>query len=388
MMVVLMTIALLPGVANAAAPENDDFTGAKMITEIPYTDLLDATDATEEPAEQQLCGYYTTGTVWYSYTPSESVRLVADTFGSDYDTTLAVFNGPPSKDTMIACNDNWRRPQSRVSFDADSGTQYYFMVRGGGGALTFNLAVGVPPRNDEATSAKRIPVKLPWVDRATTTEATLNLEDPVCFGKSRTVWYRYVTPRRGQARPIEMSTSGSDYDTTLSVYTGRLTDLTRLRCDNNSRGYTSKVRFKAEPGKTYHVMVGSANNQAGGNLKFNVKQPPLPFRFSSSVSSEARMSTATGSATMAGTANCSRKATVRVSIKIRQKVGDHIASAYGSKEFRCAGPKTWSLTVFPGGRAFQPGRAGAWVVLQVLADRKHTDSHRKIVNLSSCSNCI
>ena len=69
--------------------KNDSELSPKIATKLPYSDKLDATEATESVTDPP-CRQYGTGTVWYQYTAKRSVRLVADTFGSDYDTTLYV----------------------------------------------------------------------------------------------------------------------------------------------------------------------------------------------------------------------------------------------------------------------------------------------------------
>ena len=129
-------------------PENDDFASVELLLEplSPPMNLGRSTiGATLEPDEPQPCGGID-NTVWYSFTPSTDMLLVADTFQSNFDTVLAVYTG----DTLqtldaIECNDDAVSflPGSQVSFAASAGVTYYFQAGGyfgGTGNLAFHLA--------------------------------------------------------------------------------------------------------------------------------------------------------------------------------------------------------------------------------------------------------
>lgn len=146
----LLSVALFAISATpvlAAAPSNDDIGSAIAIGAIPYSNSQDTSEATTGPTDPDCDG--AGPTVWYEFTAAVSGRLEANTFGSDYDTTLYV--GTPDGAggvNLIACNDDTSGIQSRVRFDADAGTSYLFMVGsfggGPGGELFFNLDVAPP----------------------------------------------------------------------------------------------------------------------------------------------------------------------------------------------------------------------------------------------------
>ena len=86
-------------------------------------------------------------TVWYVFTADVDTTITADTFGSDYDTTLAVFTLSGKTFTEVACNDDAGSLQSQVNFNVIAGTTYYFMAGtccggsdNGGGNLVFNVS--------------------------------------------------------------------------------------------------------------------------------------------------------------------------------------------------------------------------------------------------------
>jgi hypothetical protein len=149
-------VALTATPVLAVEPANDDIGSPIEIGVIPHTNPQDTTEATTGPTDPGFCHEPEIGadraTVWYQYTPTDAVRLEANTFGSDYDTTLYV--GTPDGDgglEVIACNDDTFDLQSRVRFDAEAGVTYLLMVGtccgpgvGGGGSLVFTLDVAPP----------------------------------------------------------------------------------------------------------------------------------------------------------------------------------------------------------------------------------------------------
>lgn len=134
--------------ALAAIPTNDDIASPVVVDSIPYTNAQDTTDATTGPTDVDCAG--SGPTVWYEYTPTSDLRLEANTFGSDYDTTLAV--GLPDGAgglAMLACNDDAGGDlQSRIRLDAEAGVTYLFQIgsfaSGPGGNLVVNIDEALP----------------------------------------------------------------------------------------------------------------------------------------------------------------------------------------------------------------------------------------------------
>ena len=138
--------APLASVQALAAPANDDFDDAVVVTKANFTASLNTSEATtagDDPVP--TCANGGRGpTVWYAFTPTHSKRFEANTFGSDYDTDLAVFTGTRGDLTEVICNDDaGEGVQSKVVFDAVAGETYYIMVgafnSGPGGNLVFHL---------------------------------------------------------------------------------------------------------------------------------------------------------------------------------------------------------------------------------------------------------
>jgi len=139
--------------------------------------------------------------------------------------------------------------------------------------LLFAL-VNVPPAlaqpaNDDFDSATVIG-SLPFNDSIGTAEATTAFDDPFCNGNEHTVWYSF-TPTANAT--IQADTSGSGYDTTLSVYTGSRGALSQVGCAS----FPAQVTFSASANTTYFFMVASACcGGPGGSLVFNVVELKPP----------------------------------------------------------------------------------------------------------------
>jgi Tol biopolymer transport system component len=135
---------------------NDDFAHAVRPARLPFTAHTDTSGATREPGEPESCSPVG-GTAWYAYRPTHPVTLVADTFGTPYATTLAVFRGTSlSSLAEVGCSRSVTG-NAQVSFQAAAGQTYYFQVAGpaGGGALTFALTALGPTARVSVTSDEK-----------------------------------------------------------------------------------------------------------------------------------------------------------------------------------------------------------------------------------------
>lgn len=137
---IVFGLIMAPMTAFAAAPGNDDFGSATPIVARPFTNAISTSGATTA-ADDPLC-WANGASVWYSFIPTENMRINANTFGSSYDTTLSVYTGSRGALTQIACNDDsGEGTQSQVIFDAIAGQPVFFMVGsfGSGGDLVFSV---------------------------------------------------------------------------------------------------------------------------------------------------------------------------------------------------------------------------------------------------------
>ena len=122
---VTMLMTLSVTVALAAPPANDDFASRTVIGSLPFQDTIDATEATAEPTDPVGCGGPDIPNVWYEFTPSADMRVVATTEGSEFLAGINVWVGDPSDPAnfgLIFCG------LPTAVWDAVAGETYFLMV--------------------------------------------------------------------------------------------------------------------------------------------------------------------------------------------------------------------------------------------------------------------
>jgi hypothetical protein len=106
-----------------AQPAGDDFDNATLITALPFTDTVNTFESTVAPDDPQTCfGGFWTNSVWYAFTPTQDMRLDADTFAGGGGHFMAAFTGTRGNLTQVACG------QNQLLFDAAANTTVFFMI--------------------------------------------------------------------------------------------------------------------------------------------------------------------------------------------------------------------------------------------------------------------
>jgi hypothetical protein len=132
------------------------------------------------------------------------------------------------------------------------------------------------PGNDDFANATVIN-SVPFSTTEDTSQATSDPGDPYQCSSNGSVWFAYTPPT---AMTVRADTSGSNYDTVLSAWTGSQGALNFVGCDDDSAGNgASRLTLQLSGGTTYYFMVafccGSGLN-GGGSLQFAVTQPTPP----------------------------------------------------------------------------------------------------------------
>ncbi len=112
---------------------NDLCSGAVVITGYSYTNAQSTFNASSygDPVPDCIAGFG--NGVWYQFTPPVDGQMVVDTFGSDFDTGLAVYTGSCGALTEVACNDDaGGGVTSQVMVPATAGATYYLLAGGYG----------------------------------------------------------------------------------------------------------------------------------------------------------------------------------------------------------------------------------------------------------------
>jgi hypothetical protein len=137
-----------------------------------------------------------------------------------------------------------------------------------------------PPANDSFAAAQALPGTDEGAASGTTFEATKETGEPNHAGNEggASIWYSWTPQKFGLAT---VSTSGSNFDTVLGVYTGAtVSNLTEVTSDDDG-GFAnrSSARFIARPGTTYRIAVDGSNTlgePTGGEVRLDLSEAPPP----------------------------------------------------------------------------------------------------------------
>ncbi len=133
------TLTLVPGAPSLA----DSFSGRGIL--IGFTNFVTGNNTayTREPGEPDHAGRKGAHSAWLTWTAPDNGSCVMDTFGSSFDTVLAVYTGGSvSNLAPVTANDDASPDvlQSRVAFSAVAGVDYQIAVDGYSTADAGNIA--------------------------------------------------------------------------------------------------------------------------------------------------------------------------------------------------------------------------------------------------------
>lgn len=272
-------------------PGNDHFDDATALLgsiNRSFGTNVAATKQVSEPnhAAQSLVGVVMPS-VWWKWEAPQSGTFTVDTSGSDYDTTLAIYTG----DTLGALlergsnDDSPTDRTSKVTLSVTAGTVYKIAVSG------FNAATGSILLNTDFTPAQsQAPVNDALANRLVLDPAwqTANGTNLLATGESgepdhaqvsvplNSVWWAW-TPQQDET--VVLDTVGSDFDTTLAVYTGSsLGNLQLVAANDDYSDRKSRVTFGATANTTYLIAVDGYSTQQGLiqiNRTSNISSTPL-----------------------------------------------------------------------------------------------------------------
>jgi hypothetical protein len=178
-------------------------------------------------------------------------------------------------------------------------------------------ALAVPPSND--TEAEAVVVDaVPFTHSTDTREAAPG--GPTFCSNTASAFYRF-TP--SESVRIQVDLLGSEYDTTLGVYTrdgeGHVKP---LACSDDRLGYAAGVRLRAVRGTTYYFMVGECcqgGRSGGGPLTFTVTEVVTePLEVTVDIGDSGVVDVGTGMATLSMTITCNKRSYISSSGTLRQ----------------------------------------------------------------------
>ena len=135
----LLALLILVGALSAgAAPTNDSFANATVITGVSGATSGSTVGATKESGEPNHAGNLGGASVWFNWVAPANGTVTFNTAGSGFDTLLGVYTGTSVSALSLVASDDDLPPgtTSAVTFAAVSGTEYRIAVDGYNGILS------------------------------------------------------------------------------------------------------------------------------------------------------------------------------------------------------------------------------------------------------------
>ena len=216
---------------------------------------VEATGVTET-----ACADNDTSDVWYSYTPAADGLVNITLAGSDFDTTLAVYDSCNTEE--LACNDDFGHPDidSQVALDMTQDVTYLIRVAGyDGQAGDFTLSINDDPpglNNDSCLGA--IAIEPNDVYPGITVGATGPDQSGCSYNDDIDVWHTF-TPQTNVSAEIILC--DSNFDTTLMVYDS--CQGTSLASNDDHCGFQSRIDVDLSTGSSYLIRVAGYDGETG-----------------------------------------------------------------------------------------------------------------------------
>ncbi|MCA1964396.1 MAG: S8 family serine peptidase, partial [Prosthecobacter sp.] len=173
----------------------------------------------------------------------------------------------------VTANDGIYSATLTVPVNGSSTTLNVTASRGGAPAVgAFPFTIITPPGNDDFAARALLAA---GTTQATGTNrlATMETGEPryPSVAGSKSVWWEWAA---GTSGSITVTTSGSNYDTTLAVYSGNgtLGSLVHLGSNDDAIGLASSVTFTAVSGQRYYFQVNGYSSSEG-NITLNYPAP-------------------------------------------------------------------------------------------------------------------
>lgn len=263
---IILGVLLCGGFCHAA-PANDNFAVAAIIAGQSGSVVGSNVGATTEANEPAHAGTSGGGSVWFRWTAPANQFMKFDTYGSGFDTVLAVYTGNQLGGlNELASNDDAASIQSLVQFPVVSGTVYYIAVGGyessSRGPISLNwLAVPGTPANDAFESPQSLGNSLGITVTGTTENATSqlaqgepDLSEFSFWLDDHTVWYVWTAPPGSTWARV--SVGGTNLINQVAVYIGSainaLNPVSVITRENTGENRTT---FPVVPGTKYRIRV-------------------------------------------------------------------------------------------------------------------------------------
>lgn len=262
--------------AEAAAPANDSFSAAEVLTpgagfQNVFGTTVDASRQAGEPSHLGG-GQVAEHSIWYAYTPSQSGTVSLNVQSSETDPVVALYTGNDiAALTKLADNDDVRPGNAQALIDGYpvvAGKTYRIAIadHGDPGGFYFAIAWSSGHPQDAIVNARTIDPLGLW--ESWTDTATVSAGDPEIIPGATphaNVWGSFVPANNGR---LDLSTEGSGFDTVMAVYS--VVGGVRERIASNDDAWTgtthSRISVDLHAKRLYLVAVGGYSSSAKGHL--------------------------------------------------------------------------------------------------------------------------
>ena len=267
---------------HALGLNHEDDVPAIMVTSISRGDTIVAPQADDIAGVDALYG---TGT---SRAPRTPVLTSPSNHARDVSLTPTLSwrrtTNADSYDVYFGTSSNpsFIRNTTRTSYSPSRlapNTTYYWSIRaknsdGTARSATYRFTTILPaPPNDRFSGATRITGRS---GRATGSNVGATDENGESGRGTKSVWWRWQAPDNGR---LTLGTIGSNFDTTLGVYTGiRVSSLQSMAENDDANGQQSRVMLDVTAGTTYQFRVAGYDGGTGQIvLNWNLQEPQITF---------------------------------------------------------------------------------------------------------------
>jgi hypothetical protein len=267
--VTVLAALLVPAVARAEPPANDNRANAEVIPTFPATIEGTTVEATVERLDPQVskCGRVE-GTIWYRIDQAPDGTVALTVQGAGLAPVLRVYNLTKNALQELDCASAKAGVAAQVAFETKRGASYLVLVgkRPGTADGSYELAAQLflPPANDSPREAALLG-SLPATVKGTTIGATTDDGDPKgCGLAGGTVWYS-LKPGAAHRIVVRLHAAG-DFDASLVVQRKIRSETEDLGCGRTNRTGDLVVAWDVEEGATYLLAVGQRQGSPPGEF--------------------------------------------------------------------------------------------------------------------------
>lgn len=114
--------------AFAAAPANDNFANAMMITTLPFSDSFNTTEATAEQGESNQCNPTTYHSIWYAFTSATTMWVRAGLSDMNFTNTFTFYKADSNGVLQFQGCSSGSGSGAGVQSKLTAGVTYYFQI--------------------------------------------------------------------------------------------------------------------------------------------------------------------------------------------------------------------------------------------------------------------